>query len=131
MAQDKDAVPGKVGTPEIDELEEIVLVRVMHLNVLVNGLALGVIGGMGLFIVTMILVLKGGPVVGPHLGLLAQYLPGYDVTVGGSFIGLGYGLLLGFAAGAFIAWVYNWLARQRAAAPTTRERISSQGQSQR
>ena len=40
-------------------------------------------------------MLKGGPVVGPHLELLGQYLIGYRVTFGGSFVGLAYGFLAG------------------------------------
>ena len=68
-------------------LEQIVLTHVMRLNLLVNGIAVGLLFGLGLFLTTIFLVLKGGPVVGPHLGLLGQFLPGYAVTVAGSFVG--------------------------------------------
>jgi hypothetical protein len=94
-------------------LEDIVMVRVMRLNALVNGIAFGLLGGLTLFILTLWLVIKGGPVVGPHLGLLGQYLPGYSVTVGGSFVGLAYGLLIGFLFGAFVAVVYNGIVHAR------------------
>jgi hypothetical protein len=96
-------------------LEQMVLVRVMRLNLLVNGVAFGLVGGLTLFAVTLFLVIKGGPVVGPHLGLLGQYLPGYTVTLAGSFIGLAYGLLLGFLFGVFVALVYNGIIRMRGA----------------
>ena len=41
------------------------------------GTAAGAVAGALLFIATLILVVKGGSVVGPRLALLAQFLPGY------------------------------------------------------
>jgi chromate transport protein ChrA len=52
-------------------------------------------------------VWKGGPVVGPTLGLLAQFLPGYSVTAAGSLIGLAYAALGGFVAGWGFAVIRN------------------------
>jgi len=52
-------------------------------------------------------VLMGGPVVGPTLGLLGQYFPGYSVTVLGSVIGLFYGSISGFAVGWLFAALRN------------------------
>lgn len=75
------------------------------------GIALGLLCGLGLLIATNILVLKGGPIVGPHLGLLGSYLPGYRVTFGGSLIGFGYGMLIGYCAGRLIGSVYNMVVR--------------------
>src|SRR5262245_33598390 len=72
-------------------------------------LAVGLLCGAGLFLATNILVLRGGEVVGPHLGLLAVYFPGYHVTFIGSFIGFAYASLLGYLTGLTIASVYNWL----------------------
>ena len=60
-----------------------------------------------LCLATLILVLKGGAVVGPTLALLAQYLPGYSVTAPGSLIGLAYGALGGFLAGWTFAVIRN------------------------
>jgi putative NAD(P)-binding protein len=65
------------------------------------GVAVGLLFGRGLFIATNILVLKGGPTVGRHLGLLGAFLPGYR----GQPDGLGYGV------GWTIGRVYNGLAR--------------------
>ena len=103
-------------------LEQIVLTHVMRLSLLVNGIAVGLLFGLGLFLTTIFLVLKGGPVVGPHLGLLGQFLPGYAVTLTGSFVGLGYGLVLGFILGAFVAFVYNRVADYRDALQQRRTR---------
>ena len=89
--------------------EEMVLTRLMRLNATIQGIVAGLILGLVIFIATNWLVLKGGDVVGPHLSLLSQYLIGYRVTFVGSLIGLGYGLVLGFLAGYFVARMYNWL----------------------
>jgi len=63
------------------------------------GLSAGVVCGALLFLATLILVLKGGTVVGPTLALLAEYFPGYSITAAGSLVGLAYGAALGFAGG--------------------------------
>jgi hypothetical protein len=63
------------------------------------GLSAGVVCGALLFLATLILVLKGGAVVGPTLALVAEYFPGYSVTAAGSLVGLAYGVALGFAGG--------------------------------
>ena len=86
---------------------------VLRLNGCVMGLAFGVLGGLALWIATLWLVIKGGNVVGPHLKLLAQFLPGYRVTLAGSFLGLAYGFGIGFVAGWLVAWIYNRIAALR------------------
>ena len=83
----------------------------LRLNARAWGIALGLLCGFGLLIATNILVLRGGPVVGPHLGLLGAYLPGYRVTFVGSLVGLGYGIVIGYCAGRLIGAVYNALVR--------------------
>jgi hypothetical protein len=78
-----------------------------------SGLALGVLAALSLFTATIVLVLKGGPIVGPHLGLLSAYFPGYRVTVLGAFIGAGYAFFLGYGAGRVLATIYNRIVRRR------------------
>jgi hypothetical protein len=73
------------------------------------GLAIGFLSALGLFLATVILVVKGGPDPGPHLGLLGVYLPGYRVTWTGAFIGAGYAFFLGYGVGRTIGTVYNRL----------------------
>lgn len=75
------------------------------------GIAIGLLFGVGLFLATMVLVLKGGPNPGPHLGLLRIYFPGYSVTWIGAFIGFVYSFVIGYAIGRTIATVYNRLIR--------------------
>jgi len=90
-----------------ERLEELVRTRVLRLNATVQGLIVGIIAGLGLFITTNWLVLKGGKVVGPHLALLGQFFIGYQVTFVGSFIGFGYAFISGFLAGYCAASLYN------------------------
>jgi hypothetical protein len=96
-------------------LESLVSVRLMRLNATVQGVVLGLIAGLGIFIATNWLIIKGGPVVGPHLALLGQFFIGYRVTFVGSLIGFAYGFVLGFCVGYGVSSVYNRLAdiRQR------------------
>jgi len=75
----------------------------------------GMVGGCALFAATLWLVIKGGPTVGQHLGLLRAYYPGYSVTWAGSFVGFFYGALTGAVLGWCVAWLYNILASWRAA----------------
>ena len=59
-------------------------------------------------------LIKGGPTVGPTLGLLRAYYPGYSVTWPGAFVGFAYGALTGAVLGWCVATLYNFLARRRA-----------------
>ena len=94
-------------------IERLVLIELMRLNGVILGLTLGLLFGFGIFIATLILVFKGGEVVGPHLSLLGQFFIGYEVTFMGSLIGFLYGLGLGFLIGYVIAGLYNWMASLR------------------
>ena len=95
-------------------LLERALTRVLHLNAKVHGIVTGVLLGTGIFVATNWLILKGGESVGPHLSLLGQFFWGYSVSFVGSFIGLGYGFVCGFAIGYFMAWTYNRVLTFRA-----------------
>ena len=77
------------------------------------GLALGFLAALGLFVTTVVLVIKGGDRVGPHLGLLSVYLPGYSVTWPGAFIGAAYMFFLGYGTGRTIATIYNRIVPKR------------------
>jgi hypothetical protein len=89
-----------------DELKTL-----LRLNARAWGIAIGLLLGIGLFLATALLVVKGGRTVGPHLSLLGEYLPGYRVTWGGAFVGFVYMFVIGFATGRIIGWVYNSLVR--------------------
>jgi len=97
-------------TPEQVREARIMLLR---LNARVWGITIGLLLGLGLFVATNLLVLKGGPVVGPRLNLLAIFLPGYSVTFLGSLIGFVYLFVIGNGIGYLIGEAYNRLAHAR------------------
>lgn len=100
--------------PERDKaLAEVILTRLLRLNATAQGIALGLVAGLALFIATNWLILKGGEVVGPHLALLGQFFIGYRVTFVGSLIGFVYAFACGFAGGYGIARIYNWVVDWR------------------
>src|SRR5262245_33207271 len=94
-------------------LKKVVLTRLLRLNAAVQGLVTGIVAGLGTFIVTNWLVLKGGDVVGPNLGLLGQFFIGYNVTFVGSLIGFAYAFVTGFLIGYFVARIYNYIVDVR------------------
>ncbi len=100
-------------TNDENDLEKVVLTRLLRLNATVQGFVTGTIAGLVVFIATNWLVLKGGYVVGPHLSLLNQFFIGYEVTFVGSLIGFAYGFGCGFIGGYLVARMYNWIAGLR------------------
>jgi len=62
------------------------------------GLAMGVVMGVGVFLATIIVIIKEG---GEHLIILRQFFPGYSI----SFIGSIFGLIEGFISGYIIGWI--------------------------
>jgi hypothetical protein len=92
--------------PGENQIEKAVIL----LNAKLLGIVLGFLSGVGLFLATNFLVLKGGPHVGAHLGLLANFFPGYRVTFLGSIIGFFYAFVVGFLVGTILGAVYNKIA---------------------
>ena len=93
--------------PEEQQLERAVIL----LNGKLLGIVLGFLLGAGLFLATNFLVLKGGPHVGAHLGLLGQFFPGYRVSFWGSIVGFFYMFVAGMIIGVVLGAVYNKIAR--------------------
>ena|SRR5713226_3217753 len=91
----------------MDDQDRQVAQTLLRLNARAWGIATGLLLGGGLFVATNVLVIKGGPTVGPHLGLLSIYFPGYRVTFLGSFVGFVYAFVLGYALGRLVGAVYN------------------------
>ena len=96
--------------PEHGDEQEALHRAIMRLNERAWGIAFGLIAGIGLFVATNVLVLKGGENVGEHLGLLAIYFPGYRVTFLGSLAGFVYAFVLGYMLGRLVGWIYNRVA---------------------
>ncbi len=91
------------------EQEEVLERAIRRLNARAWGISVGLLLGIGLFLATNILVIKGGPFVGQHLRLLGVYFPGYRVTFLGSLVGFVYAFVLGYAIGRLIGSIYNRL----------------------
>lgn len=94
----------------MDREEQQIEKGIVHLNAKLLGIVSGALLGLGLFVATNILVLKGGEPVGPHLALLGQFFPGYTVTFFGSLIGFIYGFMVGLVIGSVLGAVYNRIA---------------------
>lgn len=99
--------------PVSDAERELMKAAIVRLRARVMAVTFGLAGGAGLLVATLWLVIRGGPNVGRHLNLLANYFPGYEVSWTGSLIGFGYGALTGAVIGWSIAWIYNRLVDGR------------------
>ena len=99
-------------TERIDRDEEHLRRVMLRINEQGWGIAIGAVLGLGLFIATNVLILRGGYDVGAHLSLLGVYFPGYSVTFVGSLIGFVYAFVLGYGIGRTIGVVYNKLAHR-------------------
>jgi len=91
---------------ENEELSRVVI----RIQAGVLAVVCALIGGIGLFGMTVWLLIKGGESVGMHLQLLGNYFIGYTVTWTGSLIGFFYGALFGGGVGWIIGKIYNAVA---------------------
>jgi protoporphyrinogen oxidase len=92
----------------VEEAIEAALARVfMKLDSVALGTSIGALSGAILLLATLLLVFKGGDVIGPTLGLLRNYFPGYSVSPVGSLLGLTYGFVSGFVGGWTFAFLRN------------------------
>jgi hypothetical protein len=73
------------------------------------GGAVGIVAAIGLLLATVTLLLRGGPVVGPNLSLLGNYLYGFDASWRGAAVGTVEAGAGGFVVGFLLASAINWL----------------------
>ncbi len=98
-------------TPEVgpkDQTEQIIVQSLARLDGVALGIALGMLGGLVILVATGFLVWKGGDVIGPNLGLLSQFFPGYEVSALGGLVGFFYGFISGFCLGWLTAFLRNF-----------------------
>jgi hypothetical protein len=72
--------------------------------------SMGILCSTGLFLATAILLMQDRPEnfpIGPNLGALAAYLPGFSITWPGALIGALYGFFAGAISGFFVAIYWN------------------------
>jgi hypothetical protein len=95
----------------LDERSRLIVVWAFaRLDVVAFAIASACVFAAGLFALTLLLVVKGAPPgipIGPHLGGLAAYLPGYSVSASGAFVGAVYAGLIGGALGLLHGAAWN------------------------
>ena len=72
--------------------------------------AMGLVLGIGLFLATAILLIKGGPAgvpVGANLSGLGTFLSGYSVSWVGSIVGAVYAVAIGAVVGYVLSVMWN------------------------
>jgi hypothetical protein len=112
--QTRVIVMNNMGKDELKSLnEEKLFSGLLLLNAKALAIVLGLTCGLGIFIATNWLVIKGGENVGQNLQLLGQFFIGYRVSFAGSLIGFIYGFAVGNICGAFLGWLYNKIALLR------------------
>jgi len=94
---------------EVDELGK----AVASIQTKVLAFVFALIAGLGIFLMTAWLLIKGGERVGAHLNLLGQYFMGYSVTWKGSIVGFCYGAFIGGIVGWAIGTIYNKIVNMR------------------
>ncbi len=105
--------PTKVSVGVSDKLsdggpDELIEAAFAKLDPMSLGIAVGGVGGAGLFLATVFLLLKGGAQVGQNLSLLGQYFAGFAPTWVGAFVGLLEAGTFGFVVGFVTARLRNW-----------------------
>ena len=80
----------------------------MKLHVTAFAVAVGVVWGIGVFLITWWVILFEGQTGATTF--LGQVYRGYNISALGSVIGLAWAAVDGLIAGAIFAWVYNCVA---------------------
>ncbi len=86
----------------------------MKLNIKAFALSCGMIGGLGLFLLTWWIIVFDGASGEPTL--IGRVNRGYSISPQGSLIGMGWALADGLIGGAIFAWLYNLLAGRNSTA---------------
>jgi protoporphyrinogen oxidase len=90
-------------------LEEVLAAAFARYDPLALGAAVGIVAGVGLFVATVLVLLRAPGDQGRMLGLLGQYLLGYEMSWVGAGIGLLGAGIAGFAFGWLLARMINGL----------------------
>ena len=92
----------------LDKLDDDTIEAVFaKLDPLALGVAIGVVSGLCLMLATAMLLVRGGKHVGQTLGLLSNYLPGFEVTWTGAGLGGLEAAVIGFMLGYLGGWLRN------------------------
>ena len=100
-------------TASVDE-QMIIRRAVVRMRARIMSIVFGMVGGLGVWVATAWLLIRGGTNVGGHLILLRNYMPGFTISWGGAFVGLFWGVVFGAVIGWVFAWIYNQVVERRA-----------------
>ncbi len=93
------------GSNEI-KINPTLLRTTVKLNTILLAGMCGFVTGVGLLFMTYISLNRGMPYPGHYLNLLGHFMPGYEVSATGAWIGLLWGSIYGAIAGALIYRIY-------------------------
>ena len=91
----------------VETLKEKITHIFPRLDPVALGISLGITAGALIFAATLFLVIRDGGMVGPHLALLSNLVPGFAVTSWGAVVGLVGLFVLGFLFGSAFAYLRN------------------------
>ncbi len=91
----------------------------MKLNVKAFALSCGILWGIGLFCLTWWVILFDGASCDPTW--LGSFYRGYNISWGGSLIGLVWAFFDGLIGGLVFAWLYNCLVDKCTKKPSTEQ----------
>lgn len=95
------------------ELDEKLLHATVKLNTVLFAAVCGLMAGVSVLLITYVSLNRGLPDPGHYLNLLGFFMPGYNVSVKGAWIGLLWGGVIGALAGAVIYRIYARGIRQQ------------------
>jgi hypothetical protein len=89
-----------------EQLNEKLLRAAVKLNTRLLAGVFGFVSGLSLFVLTYLSLYRGLPETGHYLNLLGVFLPGYEVSHAGAWVGLFWGAILGAFLAALFYRVY-------------------------
>jgi hypothetical protein len=106
----KYKMPADIPTTSEDnsenELNRALLRAVVKLNTRLLAGVFGCVFGLALFLLTYLSLFRGLPHTGQYLNLLGVFLPGYEVSHAGAWIGLFWGAVIGAFLAAMFYRIY-------------------------
>jgi protoporphyrinogen oxidase len=87
--------------------ERYLLSSLVRINTVIMAVVGGAFLGSILWLATAILLLRMGGNVGDQVSLLSVFLPAYEISWKGAWIGFIWGFVIGATSGAFLYWSYS------------------------
>ena len=88
------------------EYDKVLLHASIKLNTRLLATVFGLLSGLSLFVITYMSIYRGMPNTGQYLNLLGVFLPGYEVSHTGAWIGLFWGAIIGAFLAAMFYRIY-------------------------